>query len=193
MNKDRNWDILLIGGASGTGKTKIARQLATLYGIDLVRVDDFQALLEALTTPETFPTLHYWSQNPNWKNEGVQNAVQRLINVGQALSPGLSAVVKDHIEENIPMILEGDFILPEFVASVSSERVKSIFVHEPSKEQIMQNFLAREGDEQEFRAEISHSFGRWLVDQCSKHGITTIEARPWDNLPNRTIKQLCSR
>jgi len=185
LNKDRNWDILLIGGASGTGKTKIARQLATLYNIDLVRVDDFQVLLEALTTPETFPTLHYWSQNHRWKNEGVQNAVQRLINVGQALSPGLSAVVKDHVEENIPMIMEGDFILPEFVASVASERVKSVFIHEPSKEQIMQNFLAREGDEQEFRAEISHSFGRWLADECSKHSIATFEARPWESLLDR--------
>ena len=43
----RNWDILLIGGASGTGKTQLSIPLARHYGVDLVRVDDFQLMLSA--------------------------------------------------------------------------------------------------------------------------------------------------
>ena len=55
LKEKRNWDILIIGGASGSGKTNISIPLARHYGIDLVRVDDFQVLLKALTTHETLP------------------------------------------------------------------------------------------------------------------------------------------
>lgn len=42
-------------------------------------------------------------------SEGVNATVNQLIDVGQALTPGLIQVINDHLEENIPMILEGDF------------------------------------------------------------------------------------
>ncbi|MCL2840372.1 MAG: hypothetical protein FWE05_06325 [Defluviitaleaceae bacterium] len=185
---DRNWDILIIGGASGAGKTSISRPLSKLYGVDLVRVDDFQILLEKMTTPESCPAIHYWDTHPNWREEGIDAAVNRLIDVGQVLMAGLTAVINDHIEENIPMILEGDFILPQLSASFNHSRVKSIFVHEPSKEQILQNYLAREGAFQQHRADISHAYGNWLAENCAKYGIQVIEPRPWDSVLVRIIE-----
>ena len=65
LNTKRNWEVLLIGGASGSGKTCISRPLARHYGVDLVRVDDFQVLLDVMTTPETHPAIHYWRKHPN--------------------------------------------------------------------------------------------------------------------------------
>ena len=186
----RNWDILIIGGASGSGKTVVSRALARLYKIDLVRVDDFQALLEAVTTPDTLPAIHYWATHPNWRDEGIDAAVSRLIDVGRALSPGLSAVVNDHITESIPMILEGDFILPEFSPSFNNPKIASIFIHEPSKEQILQNYQAREGQIQQFRADVSHAYGNWLMEECTKHGISVIQSRPWDSLIERVINSI---
>ncbi|MCL2376653.1 MAG: hypothetical protein FWC76_04570 [Defluviitaleaceae bacterium] len=88
MLVSRSWDILIIGGASGTGKTSIARDLTRFYEIDLVRVDDFQVLLEAITTPEAFPALHYWATHPNWRDEDADASVGPLIDVGKALMPG---------------------------------------------------------------------------------------------------------
>ena len=46
-------DVLMIGGASGCDETSISRQIARYYNVDLVRVDDFQMMLEAMTTAET--------------------------------------------------------------------------------------------------------------------------------------------
>ena len=187
MPTDRNWDILMIGGASGSGKTCLSLALARFYGVDLVRVDDFQVLLEALTTPEALPPIHYWNTHPNWRNEGVDAAVGRLIDVGRALIPGLMAVVNDHLSENISMILEGDFILPEFAASFKSPMIKSVFVHEPSKEQILQNYLAREGAVQQYRSEVSQAYGNWLAEECLNYGVAVIASRPWDTLVDRVI------
>lgn len=186
MIDQRNWDILIIGGASGTGKTTIARALARLFQIDLVRVDDFQVLLEAITTPKTMPALHYWAANPNWRDHGINAAIGRLIDVSQALSPGLAAVIDDHLTENIPMILEGDFILPELCASFDNPKIKSIFIHEPSLGQILQNYQTREGESQQFRGQVSHAHGNWLAKSCAEHNIPVIQSRPW----NTSIKRI---
>ena len=187
MAVKRNWDILIIGGASGSGKTSISLPLARHYGVDLVRVDDFQMLLKAMTTPKTLPPLHYWDTHPNYRDEGVDAAVLRLIDVGLAMMPGLKAVVDDHMLENIPMVLEGDFILPEFCASWGDKKVKSLFIHEPEREQILHNYLTREGELQEFRADVSHAYGAWLKESCRKYGISVIEARPWGSLMERVL------
>ena len=190
MGQNLNWDILIIGGASGSGKTSISRPLSQLYGVDLVRVDDFQCLLEAIISPEMIPTLHHWKIEPNWSNESVEWVVERLKGVSQAWMLGLRAVIKDRLEESLPMILEGDFILPKLSVSFDNPRIKTIFVHEPSREQILQNYFSREGTHQAHRADISHAFGNWLKDNCKKHSIPVVESRPWDNLMERVISKI---
>jgi 2-phosphoglycerate kinase len=190
LNTNRNWDILLIGGASGSGKTSISYPLSRFYGIDLVRVDDFQVLLEKLTTPESFPSIHYWNTHPEWYKEGVDSTIGQIINVGRDLIPGLVAVINDHIVENIPMILEGDFILPELPASFSNARIKSVFIYEHSKEQILQNYLERDKEIQEYRADVSYSYGNWLIENCSKYNVPIVESRPWNNLMERVIERI---
>ena len=190
LTPERNWDILLIGGSSGSGKTKISVPLARFYGIDLVRVDDFQVLLEKLTTPENFSPIHYWNTHPEWMKEEIESTVRQIINVGRALIPGLIAVIKDHRIENIPMILEGDFILPELSKSFEDPRIKSFFLYEPSKEQILQNFLKRDNEIQQYRADVSHYFGNWLAKTCRNLNIPVIESQPWDSLMDRVIESM---
>lgn len=187
---ERDWDILIIGGASGSGKTSISRPLSKFYGIDLVRIDDFQCFLEAIISPEQISNLHYWKIEPTWREQSVDWVVERLKDVSRAWMPGLKAIIKDRLEENIPMILEGDFIHPELPLAFNNPRIKTIFIHEPSKEQILQNYLSREGKHQAHRAEISHAFGNWLKENCEKYSIPIIEFRPWDNLMERVISCL---
>jgi len=116
--------------------------------------------------------------------------VERLRGVSQAWLPGLQAVIKDRIEENIPMVMEGDFILPELAASLNNPRIKTIFLHEPLREQILQNYLSREGTHQPHRADISRSWGNWLKENCKRHNVPVVESRPWDNLMERVLALL---
>ena len=190
LNEKRNWDVLIISGASGSGKTCISLPLARHYGIDIVRVDNFQVLLKALTTHEILPDLHFEVTHPNNRKYGAEESLNLLISIARSLIPGLVAVVNDHIVENIPMILEGDFIHPEFMASFDNPRVKSFLVHEPSREQILQNYFAREGENQPYRADGSYTYGNWLKENCIQLGIPVIESRPWDTLMERAIKKL---
>jgi len=63
----------------------------------------------------------------------------------------------------------------------------SVIIFESSKEQIIQNYLAREGEIQQYRADVSYSYGNWLAKSCYKHGVSVIESRPWNNLLERII------
>ncbi len=56
---DRGWHVLLSGGASGVGKTQIGYRLARHYGVGLTEVDDFQVILQAMTSPDDFPEFHF--------------------------------------------------------------------------------------------------------------------------------------
>lgn len=188
--------VLILGGASGTGKTSLSYPLARHYGVNLTEADDFQVLLEALTTPETFPSIHYWDTHPDWPQEGAAAAVARLIDVGRAMGPGLAAIVRNHLDENTPIVLEGDFLLPELAAAFADEpRVKALFVHEPDQAQIEANYLAREPQHglQRFRAEISAAYSRWLAGECLRLGVPVLPARPWDSTLERAVAVLGKR
>ena len=55
----RSWQVLLIGGASGSGKTSVSYRLANHFNVGITEIDDFQVILERMTTPEQQPELHW--------------------------------------------------------------------------------------------------------------------------------------
>jgi 2-phosphoglycerate kinase len=191
MNNDRNWTVLFIGGASGIGKSSLAYEMARFYGVNVLEVDDVHLSVKTVTTKDHFPAIHYWASGVDWKDIGIDGNVNWLIDVSKEISPVLRELANRHIEDKLPIIIEGDFIYPEFTLSFDNPEVKSIFVHEPDKSQILQNYLSREGGEfQHFRAEVSSSYGDWIADTCNQNGIQLIESRPWDTALSRAVKCL---
>jgi len=191
MNDDRNWTVLFIGGASGTGKSSLAYEIARFYGVNVLEVDDVHLSVKTVTTKENFPAIHYWSTGINWKDIGIEGNVNWLIDVSKEMAPILKELANRHIEDKLPVIIEGDFVYPEFTVSFENSEVKSIFVQETDKNHILQNYLLREGgDLQQYRADISVAYGKWISDTCRKLGIRLIEPRPWDTVLSRTIKCL---
>ena len=191
MNNGRNWTVLFIGGASGTGKSSIAYQIARFYGVNVLEVDDVHLSVETVTTKERFPAIHYWNTGVNWKNVGVNGNVNWLIDVSKEMIPILKELVNRHIEDKLPIIIEGDFIYPQFTKSFENPEVKSIFVNETDINQILQNYLSREGgDLQHYRSEISIAYGKWIADTCNQNDIRMIESRPWDTVLTRALKSL---
>ena len=191
MNQIRDWTVLLIGGASGTGKSSIAYEIARVYGVNVLEIDDVELLIETVTTKEEFPAIHYWSTGVNWRDIGVDDNVNWLIDVGKEMMPALKKLVERHLEDKLPIIIEGDFLHPELIKSLDHKEVKSFFVNEPDLNQILQNYQAREGGElQHYRAEISIAYGKWLADTCNQYGIPVIEPRPWDTVLERALNML---
>jgi 2-phosphoglycerate kinase len=184
------WTVLLIGGASGTGKTSVGYRVAQHFGVGITEVDDFQVILEKMTTPEQLPALHFWDTHPNPMSLSAEEIFEQGLEIGEVLTPALEAVIDNHIEEQQPILLEGDFIHPSL--ATYHEQVRAVFLYEPDESQILANYLQREPEDgpQEFRARVSWLKGKWLKQEADRLGMTVLRSRPWDTLFDRLLVSL---
>jgi 2-phosphoglycerate kinase len=192
------WDVLLVGAASGTGKTSISYRLAQQVGVGITEADDLHLVLETMTTPAQQPILHYWTTKPESVEMSAQEILDLHIAVCRVLAPALLAVISNHVEEGTAIILEGDYILPELLVQwreqvpTQVDRVRALFLHEPDERQIIRNFLQREPDEgeQQGRAHVSRLFDNWLHQECIRAKIPVVSPRPWATLIDRLLAMI---
>jgi 2-phosphoglycerate kinase len=199
-DKSRSWEVLLIGGASGVGKTSISYRIAQHFGIGITEIDDIVVALKRMTTPEQQPILHYWDNQHEPIELSPKEIVKLTVAVSEVMLPALEAVIANHLESQppIPLVLEGDYLLPELAAQpvfsniISNGRVRAVFLYEPDEAQIVANYLQREPDEgkQNFRAHVSWLFGEWLRLDAERLGVTALSARPWDTLFERVLNAI---
>lgn len=193
----RPWDVLLVGGASGVGKSQVGPALASVFGAAFTAVDDVHAVLERMTTPEQYPVLHMWRLHPDQvlalDDDGMlAHTLEYASVVTQALEP----VIANHLEEHTPVVLEGDFVLPalatmsEYGGFPAEGRIRGLFVYEKDEAQIARNFHAREGEEQPRRARASWRYSEWLREECARLGVPAIPARPWNTVVKRAVESV---
>ena len=189
----RSWRVLLLGGASGTGKTHVTYALARHFGVGITEVDDIQVALERVTTPEQQPRLHFWrTHRAAYERLTGEERLAHFVRVcREVFSPALEAVIANHLETDTPVVLEGDFILPELVTAVGQPGdVRAVFVTESDEAQLARNYLARDGAAQPDRAHESWRFDAWLTAECARLGVPTVAARPWETLFERAVALL---
>ncbi len=187
----RAFDILLIGGASGVGKSHISYLLSKIYEMNVVQVDDFQCIVEHFTKEEDYPIFHYWNNHlEEARKQPMEKKLEIMINYANELSGVLELVIKNHLEEDRPMILEGDFISPLLCKKLLQDseikaRIKCVFIIEDDKEQIIQNYLKREGSIQADRSELSLRYNNWIKEHLEGTEIIAVESTPWETSINR--------
>ncbi|MDG6105849.1 hypothetical protein Daura_18445 [Dactylosporangium aurantiacum] len=174
------WTVTLVCGASGVGKSRVAAALARRYGVPLAEVDDLVTAVKALTTPEQAPTLHRWDTDASARDWTAARVVEHTIEVAHLLRPGIEAVVADHVAAAAPVVMEGDYLLPDVVAGFDGD-VRAVLVSEPDEAQIVANLLAREpaAAAQRARAAVSARFDAELRARAACAGVPVVPARPW--------------
>ncbi len=197
MSLRRDWQVLLIGGASGVGKTSVSYRLAHHYAVGITEVDDFQVVLERMTTPEQQPILHYWRTHPD-EARGMDEEQQLAFmqSYSRVMAAALDLVIANHIESRAPIVLEGDFVLPSLAVQPAYDgiadegQVRAVFLYEDDEQQLRRNYQAREGQEQPGRARASWRHSEWLRQEAERLGVPAIPARPWDTVLARVIAAL---
>jgi 2-phosphoglycerate kinase len=119
--------IILIGGATGVGKSTIATQLATRLGITrVVSTDAVREVLRSSFTREMFPTLYESSFNADKAvRQPIPHSGDRLIigfrEQAAAVAVGAQSLIDRAIAENTDVILEGAHLVPGFLEKVDSD------------------------------------------------------------------------
>ena len=120
--------IILIGGATGAGKSTIATQLATRLGITrVVGTDSVREVLRSAFTEQMFPTLYASSyESDKAVRQPIPHSGDRLIigfrEQAAAVAVGAQALIDRAIEEGTDLIIEGAHLVPGFLSGVESDR-----------------------------------------------------------------------
>ncbi len=117
--------ILLIGGATGTGKSSLATELAFRLGIRMVTSTDMiRETMRVVLSPEVVPGLHEHSFRGMLQGGQILSDPQERVLAGyrqQAaqVGVGIRAVIRRAVRENTHMIIEGTHIRPPFHRYIS--------------------------------------------------------------------------
>jgi 2-phosphoglycerate kinase len=185
--------VLLLGGSSGVGKTQLAGQLARQLGIGWLSADDIRLALQRATRGSALPRLHaFFDDLPTLAAEVM---AARYVVVAEIVSHALEIVVAHHVATGLPILIEGDTILPALAAQQSfagiavSSQVRAVFLVEPDPQYLQQNTLARgRGAEELSAAELathvtfSWRYVQWLADQASAYQLPVLAPRPYATL-----------
>jgi 2-phosphoglycerate kinase len=173
--------VILVCGAAGVGKSRLAAALAARHGTPLGELDDIVTAVKALTSPEQLPALHLWD-HPGAAGWSPEEIAELHFTVADALRPGVLAVIADHLAFAAPVVIEGDYLTPDLAAGFGGA-VRAIVVTE-DEDQLLANFAAREPDagEQHARARVSTLITAELARRADRQGVPVVPARPWHDL-----------
>jgi len=145
--------VILIGGATGVGKSTIATQLAARLGIvRVVATDAVREVMRAMLSPELMPTLHVSSfQADQAMREPPTKSVDALV-VGfreqtAAVSVGINALIERAATEGTSIVIEGAHVVPGFFdVEARADRILAVpfIIGVDDEERHRSHFAARE-------------------------------------------------
>jgi 2-phosphoglycerate kinase len=148
--------IVLIGGATGTGKSTVATEVAYRLGITRVTSTDFvRQTMRAFFTPEFLPAIHTSSFDagktlPSAQEEEVDPLLHGFLEQTRHVLVGIQALVDRSLEEGWSMVLEGVHLVPGMLprpieGAVSVECIVAIENEQTHSEHFLIRDLSSDG------------------------------------------------
>ena len=200
--KNLDWRVFLIGGHSYAGKTTATDRLALDIGVPWMMVDDLRLAFQraCVTLPKGTSAL-YFDKTPNFRRRQPEEIRDALIAVAELMSAPLEVVIENHVDQGIPIVIEGDGILPALLSRPSvverAGMVRTVFLVEPDESQVLANMPVRgrhpEGitqDELRNEARAKWLHGQWLAQEAARYNLPVIQPRPWETLVQRLLDHL---
>ncbi len=188
--------VILIGGATGVGKSTIATQLAARLGIvRVVATDAIREVMRAMLSPELMPTLHVSSfqadrvmrEPPTSKGDAL---VMGFREQTAAVSVGIDALIERAATEGTSIVIEGAHVVPGFFdVDAHGDRILAVpfIIGVDDEERHRSHFAARE-DAVAARPAIRYAEGfegirrlqGYVKSQALAHGVPVIPNHSFD-------------
>ena len=204
--KYKNWQalgaldkplIILIGGATGVGKSTIASEIAHRLGINrLTSTDSIREVMRVIFSTDIAPALQESSFNAAKAirtpvDERMDPAIAGFMEQTAVVSVGVEAIIQRAINENLHMVIEGIHIVPGFldlklfkdafvvplIVAVEDEKVhKSHFYMRG-----VQTHQQRPFEKYVSNFEAIRKIGFYIESLAKKHKVSVIQSYSLDN------------
>ncbi|HEY2073746.1 MAG TPA: hypothetical protein VGG88_09245 [Gaiellaceae bacterium] len=176
--------VILVGGATGTGKSTVATKVAYELGITrLTSTDSIRQTLRAFFSHEFMPTIHRSSFSAGEAlPEADDPLVAGFLEQSRTVLVGVQASIDRALQEGWSIIFEGVHLVPGLLPALSGRALVCPFVLsiEDETEHAQHFFSRNEGSERPLTSYLDH-FGeirrlqKFIVERAEREGVPVIE------------------
>jgi 2-phosphoglycerate kinase len=176
--------VILVGGATGTGKSTVATEIAYRLGITRVTSTDFiRQTMRAFFSHEFMPSIHYSSFEAGLAVGDVEDPlVAGFLEQSRQVLVGVRASLERALQEGWSMVLEGVHLVPGLLPlPVEGALVSECVLRISDETAHAQHFFTREAGTQRPMAKYLDRFEeirrlqRYIVTRAERHGAAVIE------------------
>jgi 2-phosphoglycerate kinase len=174
--------ILLVGGATGTGKSTVATEAAYRLGITRVTSTDFvRQTMRAFLSREFMPSIHYSSfEVPGVGELGIAGG---FIEQTRDVLVGVRAVIERALQEGWSVVLEGVHLVPGMLPRIEGALVVHCVLAIDNPEAHAAHFWVRDASSDGMRPVQKYldSLGNireiqdFIVEQAGAYGVPVVE------------------
>jgi 2-phosphoglycerate kinase len=175
--------VILVGGATGTGKSTVATEIAYRLGITRVTSTDFiRQTMRAFFSHEFMPSIHYSSFEAGLAVPDADDPlVAGFLEQSRQVMVGVRASLDRALQEGWSMVLEGVHLVPGLLPSLDGVLVSACVLQISDETAHGQHFFSREAGEQRPMAKYLDRFDeirrlqRYIVARAEREGVPVIE------------------
>jgi 2-phosphoglycerate kinase len=201
--------VILIGGATGVGKSTVATQLAARFGIvRVVATDAIREVMRSMLSPELMPTLHISSFEADraLREPPTKTADALILGFREqtaAVAVGINALIERAALERTSIVIEGAHVVPGFFDTDSyADRVLAVpcVLGVEDEEHHLTHFASRE-DAVAARPAARYATGfdnirrlqRYVKSQALSHGVPVVPNYSFDQALSAVIDLVMER
>ncbi|HEY5059413.1 MAG TPA: hypothetical protein VII51_10400 [Gaiellaceae bacterium] len=190
--------VILVGGATGTGKSTVATEIAYRLGITRVTSTDFvRETMRAFFSHEFMPSIHYSSFEAADAAPGADDPlVAGFLEQASQVLVGVRASIERALREGWSMVLEGVHLVPGLLPELEGHALATACVLKIEDETAhAQHFFTRESGTERPMARYLDRFAeirrlqRVIVDRAEREGVPVIENENADDA-TRAVAEL---
>jgi 2-phosphoglycerate kinase len=181
--------LVLVGGATGTGKSTVATEVANRLGITRVTSTDFiRQTLRAFFSPEFMPSVHHSSFEagaalPAAEKEAGDPLLVGFLDQTRHVLVGVQASLDRAMQEGWSMVLEGVHLVPGMLAAPERALVVHVVLEIASEDIHAQHFWIRDSASAGVRphdkyldrlADIRH-IQDFIVEEARKNDVRVVQ------------------